>query len=185
MGNYKKCDKLIKFQAKRKGLHFYIENHLDESSKNAFILSDSKRIQQVILNLLGNSLKFTESGYIRISLEIPEQSYLIKVSDTGLGIKEEDQPKLFKLFGRLKDEESVSRNKNNNEFNEYNKSENTVNSNILIREHKRNSSLGKISRILVVDDDLINLLVTSSYLKSYGDYIFDTANNGKEAVQTI
>ena len=110
---------------------------------------------------------------------------MIKVSDTGLGIKEEDQPKLFKLFGRLKDEESVSRNKNNNEFNEYNKSENTVNSNILMREHKRNSSLGKISRNLVVDDDQINLLVTSSYLKSYGDYIFDTANNGKEAVQTI
>jgi signal transduction histidine kinase len=67
------------------------------------------------LNLLGNALKFTKKGFIKIRLfnkteglsknaELKtsyEPIYLIEVEDSGLGIKLEDQPRLFKLFGKL------------------------------------------------------------------------------------
>ena len=58
-----------------------------------------------MLGLQSNAIKYTEKGYIKhiVSLEtIDELKYLkVKVVDTGLGIKEEDASKLFKLFGRI------------------------------------------------------------------------------------
>lgn len=58
---------------------------------------------QVLLNFQSNALKFTEKGCVEIITKIikkEEEEYLsISVSDTGCGIKQEDQNKLFKLFG--------------------------------------------------------------------------------------
>jgi signal transduction histidine kinase len=70
------------------------------------VYSDSNRLQQVILNLLSNALKFTdEYGTITIScgpFEKEGQKYLqVSVEDTGTGISKEDQKKMFKLFGFL------------------------------------------------------------------------------------
>ena len=62
---------------------------------------------QVLLNLQSNALKFTENGKVEIQVSIieeGEESFLqIKVIDTGIGIKEEDKGKLFKLFGFVED----------------------------------------------------------------------------------
>ena len=69
------------------------------------ILSDNKRIKQVLINLISNSFKFTERG--RIEIKIGEfkrngDNFLkFEVSDTGVGISKEDIPKLFKMFGML------------------------------------------------------------------------------------
>ena len=64
---------------------------------------------QVLLNLQSNALKFTQKGKVEIIAEIlngdtPQEKFIsISVSDTGIGIKAEDQNKLFKLFGFLED----------------------------------------------------------------------------------
>ena len=63
-------------------------------------------IMQVVLNLLSNSLKFTDSGgFITIScklLDLAEKKFVqISVMDTGVGISKENKKKLFKLFGFL------------------------------------------------------------------------------------
>ena len=73
------------------------------------IFSDDQRILQIVLNLLSNSLKFTdEDGTITISARVSEDFVNISVQDTGIGISKQDQKKLFKLFGFL--ESSQGRN---------------------------------------------------------------------------
>ena len=65
-----------------------------------FFESDSKRIKQVIINLVSNSIKFTEKGgiIIRVSrFKTNNEIFLkFKVKDTGIGINQSDIPKLFK-----------------------------------------------------------------------------------------
>ena len=74
------------------------------------VCSDDQRILQVVLNLLSNALKFTdEGGTITISTHCDSEFIHISVEDTGIGISEQDQKKLFKLFGFL--ESSAGRNK--------------------------------------------------------------------------
>jgi len=68
------------------------------------IKSDPNRIRQITINLLGNALKFTTKGAIIIRAKpVKGCDRLIKISvkDSGIGIKEEDQRKLFQAFGRL------------------------------------------------------------------------------------
>jgi len=64
---------------------------------------DLKRYKQILYNLLGNAVKFTVEGSISIRVWFEECTLYTEVRDTGIGIKEEDQPKLFKMFGKLND----------------------------------------------------------------------------------
>jgi PAS domain S-box-containing protein len=59
---------------------------------------DDRRITQVLLNLVGNALKFTEAGEIRIEAKTSQDNFLISVVDTGPGIAESDQQKIFEEF---------------------------------------------------------------------------------------
>jgi signal transduction histidine kinase len=78
---------------------------IDQKLKGLMIYFDEGRIKQILLNLISNSFKFTFYGSITIFVTIEEsnaQEFLkLSVSDTGIGIKEEDQGKLFKLFGMI------------------------------------------------------------------------------------
>ena len=73
------------------------------------LYGDQTKIYQVLLNILTNSVKYTEVGKIRLSLETVVNNDLnrdrvllkFKVSDTGYGIKKEDYDKLFEKFSRL------------------------------------------------------------------------------------
>jgi signal transduction histidine kinase len=49
----------------------------------------------VLFNLVGNAIKFTFKGFIKISLDIIENALVTTVEDSGIGIKEDDQLKLF------------------------------------------------------------------------------------------
>jgi len=59
---------------------------------------DEDRIIQVFTNLIGNSIKFTEKGYIEVSMEQKKNEVEFVVSDTGIGIAAEDLPKVFNKF---------------------------------------------------------------------------------------
>ena len=96
---------LMKTQAKMKKLDFSWEN---DSKENEVIYSDSNRVKQILLNLIGNAIKFTNKGYITLRVEKIEENhsriFKFSVEDSGIGIKEEDISKLFVLFGKLKQE---------------------------------------------------------------------------------
>ena len=59
---------------------------------------DEQRIAQVFLNLLGNAIKFTEEGEIKVEVTASNETFLVSVSDTGPGIPEADQKRIFQEF---------------------------------------------------------------------------------------
>ena len=59
---------------------------------------DSRRIAQVLLNLVGNALKFTEAGEVRVEVTVSDGSFVVSVADTGPGISEADQARIFEEF---------------------------------------------------------------------------------------
>jgi two-component system phosphate regulon sensor histidine kinase PhoR len=68
-----------------------------------FVIADEERIQQVIINLIINSLKYgVERGITEVSIEaFDKNKILIRISDNGEGIEEEHLPRLFERFYRV------------------------------------------------------------------------------------
>eukprot|EP01133_Synstelium_polycarpum_P021729 gene21729-26104_t len=90
--------------AQQKGLALEIE--LGESHQApAIIDTDRRALTQILINLLNNAIKFTEQGTVRISLAQREEDGVqvteMSIADSGAGIKEEDQAKLFQAFSQL------------------------------------------------------------------------------------
>ena len=64
----------------------------------ARVVGDAARLRQVLLNLVGNAVKFTERGSVRLEVEPETADWLFRIVDTGPGIPPADQPKLFTPF---------------------------------------------------------------------------------------
>jgi signal transduction histidine kinase len=59
---------------------------------------DERRINQVLLNLVGNAIKFTDSGEVRVTAGVSDGAFLVSVADTGPGIAPEDHERMFEEF---------------------------------------------------------------------------------------
>jgi signal transduction histidine kinase len=103
---------MFEFQWKGKRLELILD--VDKGLNGALLWSDRGRIKQTLINLIANALKFTYNGSISIRVcptRIGDQrAAKFDVRDTGIGISEEDQNKLFKLFGMLKDKNKINPN---------------------------------------------------------------------------
>jgi signal transduction histidine kinase len=62
---------------------------------------DERRIGQVLLNLVGNAIKFTELGEVRVEVSASDGAFRVAVADTGPGIAPEDQEKIFQEFQQV------------------------------------------------------------------------------------
>ena len=62
------------------------------------VLGDERRITQVLMNLVGNAIKFTDSGEVRVDVATTDGSFEVSVSDTGPGIAVADQEHIFEEF---------------------------------------------------------------------------------------
>jgi signal transduction histidine kinase len=83
--------------AEKKGLDLRVD--ISDDIKTA--TTDQRRLEQVILNLLNNAVKFTEKGYVSISCRSENNQYLLEVSDSGIGMRAEELPGLFKPFHQI------------------------------------------------------------------------------------
>ncbi len=99
---------LLSPQISAKSLHFEVTIGSDVP---AIVNGDPGRLRQILLNLTGNALKFTDDGSVRISVEMQDCNDIdddggddggvrlrFQVTDTGIGIPEDIQPKLFEKF---------------------------------------------------------------------------------------
>lgn len=83
-------------EAMNKGLALEVENRAD-----AFVITDKERILQIGNNLLSNAIKFTENGYVSLLTEYRDGVLALTVEDTGSGMTDEEQQRVFGAFERL------------------------------------------------------------------------------------
>jgi PAS domain S-box-containing protein len=86
-------------QAKQKNINFCV-NMPDKIPET--INTDEKRLQQILLNLVGNGIKFTDHGHVHFSVQIFQTSIRFCIEDTGCGIDISKQKTIFQAFNRIK-----------------------------------------------------------------------------------
>ena len=179
---------------------------------------DCVRIKQVAINLLTNSVKYTKAGYVKLNMTYEpidsESGYLvITVSDSGIGIKEEDKEKLFSKFSRLDTQKNMNIEGTGLGLALTKKLVDLMEGEIKVESKygvgstftvklKQNISRVALSdiddeddvatgeftghgqRILVVDDNKVNLKVVSRLLKKY-DVNLDFATSGRECIEKV
>ncbi len=177
--------------AEKKGLIFHYEV---DSALNGNFSGDPLRIRQIANNLLSNALKFTPKGSITLAITLDEPIFRLVVSDTGKGMSEEDQKKIFEEFTRLRSAqgeegfglglsiaqklvellkgtiEVTSNEGRGSTFTVRLPIQRTVNTGNTHSEPSPASSTLKLKTIplLLIDDDRIQLELTAAMLKQQG-----------------
>jgi signal transduction histidine kinase/CheY-like chemotaxis protein/HPt (histidine-containing phosphotransfer) domain-containing protein len=174
------------------------------------LYGDDARLRQVLLNIVGNAVKFTKEGVVKLTVEANEESLIFSVSDTGIGIKEEALSQLFNVFTRFDTEKNravtgtglglaITKNLVDmmggtiNVESVYGKGSTfrVKIPKVLGDSQKIERKSGPIERftapeakVLVVDDSEVNLTVAVSLLNLYG-IPSDTALSGMEAIEMV
>ncbi|WP_374358920.1 PAS domain-containing sensor histidine kinase [Pseudoduganella danionis] len=92
---------LFRPQARQKGLELEFVSSEDDLT----VMADRRALQQILMNLVHNAIKFTEHGTVKVNLDTAQVSerdcVTISISDTGIGIEAEDRGALFQAFSQL------------------------------------------------------------------------------------
>lgn len=197
----------LKIKADEKLLNLSIKSEIE---KPLFVIGDKTKISQVIMNVLDNSLKFTEKGSIEIIMNSITLNNKVKIScivkDTGIGIEKENFEKIFlpfeqsekyitrkyggsglglaiakEIIEKLNGSITVKSKKNiGSEFH--------ISFELKLSDNNNNNTEGNKSisientRILLVEDDNISIDLMEKFFVSE-NIIYDIAKNGKEALK--
>ncbi|MDR2541843.1 MAG: transporter substrate-binding domain-containing protein [Treponema sp.] len=198
---------MIQFLLKNKDINFKL---ITEENFPSCLYGDDVRLRQVLLNILGNAIKFTNEGFVQLTISADDKHIHFKVSDTGIGIQEEELPTLFDAFTQANKQNirgtggtglglSITKSLLDQMDGEitvesvYGKGSvfcvtipKIPGNETLI--HKITSDTENVyapdAKILVVDDNTINLNVASGLLGLCG-IDAETASSGKEAIKMI
>lgn len=202
---------LMEIKAKEK--HLPLQLHIQQGLPNA-LCGDEVRLRQVLMNLIGNAIKFTHNGHVTLNVTYTiEEDYCnitFSVEDTGVGIKQDDMEKIFLEFEQVDELKNHSEKGSGLGLSISNKLVSlmggdlkvdsvyelgstfhfTVKQKVLYENRdslKRNPPkqlMTKDVKVLVVDDSRINLKVSVGYLSLFGMQI-DQAEDGFEAVDKV
>lgn len=212
---------LVSIRLEQKDLQFHVKVAEDVPCK---LYGDEIRISQVIVNLLTNSVKYTEKGSVTFSVEttkMENHSFALRVTvqDTGIGIRKEDQEKLFADYQRLDTERNrkiegtglgmsivvgLLKQMDSQLEVESTYGEGSTFSFVLpqkivdqtpiqlekgavaVKEDAQLTEIADVSqrRILIVDDNLMNLRVAKALLRPYQLEV-DVANSGRQCLEKL
>jgi signal transduction histidine kinase/ActR/RegA family two-component response regulator len=88
---------IISFKAREKGIAFEFKA---ESLLPELMISDPTRLRQILSNVVGNAIKFTEKGRVELTVMFDDHQLKFRVKDTGRGISPEQRPLLFQAFSQ-------------------------------------------------------------------------------------
>jgi PAS domain S-box-containing protein len=181
---------IIKYHASKKGLELLLNIQQDVPR---FAVVDPMRLKQILVNLLGNAVKFTETGEVEMKITfVPKDktsgAFCFSVRDTGIGVSEDQQKLLFKAFsqadtsttrkfggtglglaisnmlaGKMGSEIEITSQKGKGSNFYF-----TLETNFEEGEKPDCSNLANISRVLVVDDNVNCLRILGETFKSWG-----------------
>lgn len=200
----------VEVAAKNKDLQLITQ--IDTSDDDEFILIDKIAFSQILINLVYNAIRYTTQGHIKISVILKKRTQenvtlRFEIADTGIGIKEENRSVIFNAF-----ENKTFLNKNSSGsglglfiVKTLLKSHNT-DIDFVSKPNKgttfffetsfkiiKEEFINKISvhtperliHVLVVDDNKINLLITTKNIEKIANHECETSSNGKEAITLI
>jgi signal transduction histidine kinase/CheY-like chemotaxis protein len=93
---------IFSIRCEQKGLLWRVDVRIEELTVHA----DDRKLRQILINLLGNSVKFTDRGYVSLTVEQHGRSYAFNVEDSGAGISEEAQKRIFEPFQQAEEGEA-------------------------------------------------------------------------------
>lgn len=204
-------------KALKKGIEI---SYIKSSDVPQFVFGDPLRVRQVLFNLVGNSLKFTQSGKIEIiisKLKKCKNNFFeiqLQVKDTGIGISLENQKKLFQSFEQLDSSTSrkfggtglglnicknlvemmggiISVESEESKGSVFSFTFKTKQADKIEKKLNENTSQGleinlnPYLKILIVDDNQINIKVAEKLISNLGYCDLSFAKNGREAVEKM
>lgn len=92
------CTALCAYQADKKNLKLLVDIPL---AMNTVVVGDKGRINQILLNLLGNAVKFTDEGHVQLKVRESEHGFDFSVTDTGIGIPEDRLTHIMDKFQQV------------------------------------------------------------------------------------
>ncbi|GGW54113.1 phospho-acceptor domain-containing protein [Winogradskyella epiphytica] len=197
----------VEIAARDKGLQLHL--NIDDNNEDEYILIDKVAFSQVLINLIYNAIRYTLEGSITVNVILKERtskhvSLKFEIIDTGIGIEEKHRSVVFSAF---ENKTFLHKNSSGSGLGLYIVKTllKSFNSDIdFISEplkgttfffeakfkiaknkprHKLNSPiLDKDIRVLVVDDNKINLLITKKNIEKIERHYCDTASDGKESI---
>ncbi len=90
---------VMNLRAEAKGIRFLSEYTSDVPQ---YIQTDAQKLRQILINIIGNAIKFTEQGGVAFRVQHNEQRLYFEIEDSGMGIEEEALPNLFEMFTQSK-----------------------------------------------------------------------------------
>ena len=198
---------LVKFLADKKNIVFEM---ITEGEIPVCLYGDDVRLRQILLNILGNAVKFTDKGQVRLTVSAKETSLDFTVEDTGVGIPQEAIQTIFDVFSQTDMQKNHRKEGTGLGLSITKSLVEMMNVSISVQSdygkgsifritipkilgdetlvYKAEDNLHNISapdaKILVVDDNTINLSVACGLLRLY-DITAQTAGSGKQAIEMI